>query len=1028
MHAGNQKMYEPNKILEQFEEVSKPTIFDSFCHWQNNHREILKKLQIILNETKVDLIQNEEWATSPKLLWQDFESKAVNIISCIKSFRYIPDNLSIDTIANCWYDKFNTVFKDLPQEIRILIGNSFWHSKPSERFITRIRKKIQPVRRWLTIKGNSIANLFRKHKGQPAVILDTNERHIMLHHMIRNYIELPLRTFLSNEWQHYLRAISGQYFVIHRKIDELFNKALLLDKFEDIVNPAEKINIFDRLFTLAEILKNLDETLETLSVYEKQFKHRLDNRWEEIREQFLHAWSIAGTFQLQNQKFSQSLLSSKVNKIESKFRYHINFWTIHLTGLQREWQKDLELAILQFRVAQILVETSQLIHDKTETVINPAYTEILSLIENAQDEICKENNEKVSKQMFINTCNTLLKTLPEVKLPKLLNVLYQARLIPVLEEYSMQIESSMESLANTYSIYKKRDTKNSPPKSSLDDIALKDMVKKEILAELLQNQYDFVDRTRSKQEEMFRKIAKIDQSLEFNLETALNLTRNGKGDIGYAEAKRIVSEGLERSTAMINELVNQTEFIASDSKTHLLEDALKFEYEIEKLTDTNKIEELKNRFYRHKRHEKFKQSLVELSTFIGSAIPSLILKPLSLLRKIWKNYFSSKKAFVNGDSENISEDRIIQFLNDTNDKISQLPYVYRKLFEFEPLHEERLYTKRESEMKLLQIELGEWQNGNRNVTAVIGEMGSGRTTFLHFAEKQVLSPYPITKINVNETVYGKENMCKMLKNAFNIKNIDSLDDIEDHLLSENDPRICIVENLQNLFLREVDSLNNLERFLLMVNKTQDKIFWVFSCTVYAWQFLEKSIGISNYFKRIITLGAHSNEEIQSIILKRHRLSGYALVFDSNGDIKHKRKFRKSNSEENRQKDLKDLFFKKLNRLSTGNITIAIMYWLRSIKQFSADEVVISSHFDFNYSFLYKLPTKILFSMAAFVHHEVLSAKDHAIICRQSVDQSMVKLRQMQHSGLLIKKEGGYQIHPFLYSSLVQVLKSKNILH
>ena len=95
---------------------------------------------------------------------------------------------------------------------------------------------------------------------------------------------------------------------------------------------------------------------------------------------------------------------------------------------------------------------------------------------------------------------------------------------------------------------------------------------------------------------------------------------------------------------MINELVNQSKLIASESNTRLLDDTLKFEYEIDKLIDKTKLEELKGRFNRHIRKERIIKSLVELSTFVGSVLPAIILKPISLLKKIWNNYFSSKKT------------------------------------------------------------------------------------------------------------------------------------------------------------------------------------------------------------------------------------------------------------------------------------------------------------------------------------------------------------------------------------------------
>jgi len=1019
---------EPKQILEQLENVIKSAIQNSFTLWDKNHQKNLKNLQIILNEMKVDLVQNDEWTTTPELLWQEFELKAVKLIGWVKTLKYLPDDYSYDSISNGWHDKFNQILEKFPEDIHIYLAANYWKAMASDSLVMRFRKKFQPLKRWLSNQGIKFVNFLHKALNKPKILIGPFERKIQLHHLICYFIEFPLNNFVAQEWEQFLRAITGQLFIIQNKIDDLFNKTLLLDKIDGIVKSPEALNIFDRLYILAEILKNIDETLETLSAYEKQFTNRLDNKWQEIAKKFLQAWDLAGTFQLPHKIYSDGSLSSKKIKMENRFKTHLDSWEIHIQGIQKEWQRDLELIVLQLHTARILVETSKNIQDKVNTVIKPTISEVKMMIEDAKDVFYPDNGDKLTQRKVINTCTTLLNSLPQVKLPQLLNTLYQARLVHTLETYTSQIEGSLENLANMHSIFSKKDIKNIPPKSKVDHIALKEMVHKEFLSELLNKQIRFVDQVRLRQEEIFRNISKIDQTLEFNLETALNLMRNGRGELGFQEAQRLVTEGLERTSSMLDELVKQCEHLALESTEQLLQDTMLFEEELVKLSDNANVKNLEAKFKRGRKNEKIKQSLINITIFFRSIIPFLVIKPFTQLRKIWQKYFSSKKTATHEDNFIILEEKIAQFLSDTKDKISQLPFVYQKLFQFEPLQEERFYTGRKLEMKLLQKDLSDWQNGKHTVTAILGETGSGKTTLIHFAQQHIFAPYPVIKVDIQKTVYNEQEIVRLFVDAFNLKKISSLQELESKILADNIPQICIIENFQNLFLRKIDGLEGLEKLLFFVHQTHKQIFWVFTCTLYAWQFLDKAIGISKYFKRIIQLGSLTNEEIPDMILKRHRLSGYGLIFESNGEVKNKRKFKKLRTEETRQKYLKEVFFEKLNKLSYGNITIAFLYWLRAIKYFSADELILSLHSDLNYSFLEKLPETMLFTLAAFVYHDLLNANDHAHLFQNNIEQSITELNQMKNLGLLIESTCGYKIHPFLYGPLVQILKSKNILH
>jgi hypothetical protein len=114
-------------------------------------------------------------------------------------------------------------------------------------------------------------------------------------------------------------------------------------------------------------------------------------------------------------------------------------------------------------------------------------------------------------------------------------------------------------------------------------------------------------------------------------------------------------------------------------------------------------------------------------------------------------------------------------------------------------------------------------------------------------------------------------------------------------------------------------------------------------------------------------------------------------------------------------------------MADGNITTAILIWLRSIKEISKEKMVLSSNFDLDFSFLDSLPEESILTLGAILHHEILTFGNHALIFNQNADKSRLHLEKLETKGLLIKASDGYQIHPFIYRPLVLKLKKLNIL-
>ena len=105
------------------------------------------------------------------------------------------------------------------------------------------------------------------------------------------------------------------------------------------------------------------------------------------------------------------------------------------------------------------------------------------------------------------------------------------------------------------------------------------------------------------------------------------------------------------------------------------------------------------------------------------------------------------------------------------------------------------------------------------------------------------------------------------------KDVRSLQEIISHVNNSKEKQIIIIENLQHLYLRLVGGFNVLKMIFELISKTNKNTFWIMSSSLYAWNYLDKSVNISDQFGYVINLEELNEDQIREVIYKRHKVSG-----------------------------------------------------------------------------------------------------------------------------------------------------------
>ena len=396
-----------------------------------------------------------------------------------------------------------------------------------------------------------------------------------------------------------------------------------------------------------------------------------------------------------------------------------------------------------------------------------------------------------------------------------------------------------------------------------------------------------------------------------------------------------------------------------------------------------------------------------------------------------KKYVKEVRRFVGFKEEKVAESYradIATYLSETDQKLKELPYIYRRLFNFDAKADQRFYVSRNDTVAVLEKAFKQWQQSFPATVAVIGEKGSGKSTFLNLSFDTKFGEFSVHQIELRDTIWSEKALVELFSQEWSIPEAKTMNDVIEFICNKDKKRLVILEGIQNCFIRNVNGYEAMEKLSYLIAETKDQIFWVVSCSRYAWRFWDKIESISEYFSHVIRTDTLDADQIEKVIMNRHRASGYSLKFEVGDSILRSRAYRKLDKEEEVQKFLRKNYFSKLAEISEGNASIAMIFWIRSIQNFDDTCFYIKPLEVTSIEMIEDLSAQVLFTLAAFVMHDTISDTDLSMILNLSQEESRLMLIRLYSRGLLTEINGYYLLNHLMYRQVVRVLKERNIIH
>jgi len=377
------------------------------------------------------------------------------------------------------------------------------------------------------------------------------------------------------------------------------------------------------------------------------------------------------------------------------------------------------------------------------------------------------------------------------------------------------------------------------------------------------------------------------------------------------------------------------------------------------------------------------------------------------------------------DEPEIMDLKLSDFLNKADHSYNALPFIYKRLFRNEPLKDESYYVGRSKEQESLKTALSRFQSGHFSAAVVVGEKGAGVTSMIHRFSNDIPSDLKLIRLEVFESIHTLDELYRLISDKLEVE-IKNLDEFANHL-NKISKSIFIIENIHMMFLKKIHGFEVLKEITEVISLTSNTIFWVMSCFSYSFDFLCKTIQLSEHFRYEIRMEELSESTMNNIIKERHMVSGFNLSFQpSFRDLKSKKYG--NLAEVDAQKYLEEQYFLALNKLSKGNISMALSYWLSSTKEVSGNKLMISPIPQFDLSFLRNLNENSLYTLSSLIIHDKLKIEALAEVINSDVNKVRRSMQNMMEFGLLKMSEDYFYINPLLYRHCLTILKSKNIIH
>ncbi|MEM6845536.1 MAG: hypothetical protein AAF632_25200 [Bacteroidota bacterium] len=750
---------------------------------------------------------------------------------------------------------------------------------------------------------------------------------------------------------------------------------------------------------------------------------------------FEQDYERAGTLELPAYRFRDARLRQLQGEHRATFLKKTQGWATTLFALHDDWRLDQELNLVKDVLWQDYLSYLEKQRAALHEDIFPQTDQVSKIIHDSLEEVEGATDDELKRVLRQERKNIDQQVINEL-IPRVTSVIHQQVFFTTLAQFKEVSEQSVSQIADQRGLVAS-DAYDQPLKTS--DIAYVSpgqLAEYEMLPRFKASLSSLQQQTRQRVNDLQKLVQEIGQISYFSLDSAISVY--GQSDT-QEQPQQVATEGMKRALTNAERLHEQLLGLVQFQESELLKAIEDFSGRLTELKDNHVVLQLKLRLARARATERTKTMRRQTLRYIRLAVPRSVRFITRMYQEGAERIgFYRKQIGIEAGGEVTTE--ISDFLAETEAAVNRLPYVYQRLFSVKPLNDSVFYRDRPEVMARLNQAFENWKRGRYATTMLVGQKGSGLTTltrfFLDNLPRDERREYTILSTDIQKRIYTESQFLAFFQEQLSPpKPFSKLEDIVTFLCQLETKHILIIEHLDWFYLRKVGGFQCLKWMLELISRTHRQVFWLMSCTQYAWSYLNKATQVADHFEYVIQLEAAQAGIVREIILKRHRVSGYDVLYHPAESDQNNKKFLKMDEVE-RQEYLENEYFQDLSRITQGNFAIALLYWLRSAQEVTDNQITIGSLKSLDYSFLKSLSVTQISSLHALLLHDgltmahfsELSGRRDTTLDSDSPVSINLRMVQLLDDGLLVKSDEVYQIHPLLYQQVVSLLQTRNFVH